>query len=269
MKKLMKTILTAAAALALTACSSSASSAASGSAPADQLARIKEAGKIVVGMEGNWQPWTYHDETDTLVGYDVEVAKAIADKLGVEVEFAEGPWDGLFAGMSSGRYDLVVNGVDITEDRLETYDFTDPYIYTHNVLIVRSDNTEITCFEDLKGKKTANSIGSTYMELGEQYGAEVTGVDSLEETLELVLTGRVDATINADMSFQDYMNVYPDAQLKVADVTDDAISIAIPTMKGDDSASLREAINAALAELKADGTLSKLSVKYFGADYTK
>ena len=85
----------------------------------DQLAQIKEKGEIVVAMEGTWSPWTYHDENDELVGYDVEVAKAIAEKLGVEATFVEGEWDGLFAGMDAGRYDIVVNGVDITEERAQ------------------------------------------------------------------------------------------------------------------------------------------------------
>ena len=90
----------------------------------DQLAQIQEKGEIVVAMEGTWSPWTYHDENDELVGYDVEVAKAIADKLGVKATFVEGEWDGLFAGMDAGRYDIVVNGVDVTEERAEKYDFT-------------------------------------------------------------------------------------------------------------------------------------------------
>ena len=80
-------------------------------ANADALARIQQKGKITVAMEGTWAPWTYHDENDKLVGFDVEVAQQIADKLGVEAEFVEGEWDGLFAGLDSGRYDIVVNGV--------------------------------------------------------------------------------------------------------------------------------------------------------------
>ena len=83
----------------------------------DLLATIKERGEIIVAMEGTWAPWTYHDESDKLVGYDVEVAAAIAEKLGVKANFVEGEWDGLLAGLDAGRYDIMVNGVDITEDR--------------------------------------------------------------------------------------------------------------------------------------------------------
>ena len=84
-------------------------------AAGDQLARIKDKGEIVIAMEGTWAPWTYHDETDKLVGFDVEVAEAIANELGVKATFVEGEWDGLFAGLDNNRYDLVVNGVDVTE----------------------------------------------------------------------------------------------------------------------------------------------------------
>ena len=155
----------------------------SSSASRDHLARIKSAGELKVGLEGDWQPFSFHDEKDKLVGYDVEVAQNLAKKLGVKAKIVEGPWDGLFAGMDSGRYDLVINGVDITPERAKTYDFSTPYAYDRTVLITRSDNNDIHSFNDLKGKTTANSIGSTYQEIGEKYGAKVSGVDTLAETV--------------------------------------------------------------------------------------
>lgn len=232
----------------------------------DQLAQIQKKGEIVVAMEGTWSPWTYHDENDELVGYDVEVAKAIAEKLGVKATFVEGEWDGLFAGMDAGRYDIVINGVDVTEERSEKYDFTEPYAYNRTAIIVKKDNDEIQSFEDLAGKHTANTISSTYAELAEQYGADVTGVDDLNQTFELLLSGRIDATLNAELTYYDYLKAHPDADVKIAALTDTASEVAIPLRKGDESASLREAINTALDELRADGTLSELSVKYFGSD---
>lgn len=235
----------------------------------DQLARIREAGKITVAMEGTWAPWTYHDESDKLVGFDVEVAQQIAGKLGVEAEFIEGEWDGLLAGLEAGRYDIMVNGVDYTEERAQKYDFTEPYGYIRTAIIVNKDNTDITSFEDLKGKTTANTISSTYAELAERYGATTTGVDDLNQTIELLLQKRIDATLNAEVTFYDYMGVHPDAALKIAALTEDANHVCIPLRKGEDSQSLREAINQAIAELKADGTLGQISEKYFGTDITK
>ena len=269
----MMSVMAAAGVLTLSGCSNSSTSTAASSgassaagSTADQLATIQSNGKLIVALEGAWQPWSYHDESDTLVGYDVEVSRAIAEKLGVEPEYVESDWDSLFAGLDAGRYDMVCNGVEVTEERAKTYDFTTPYGYIHTALAVRKDNEDIHSFEDLKGKTTANSLASTYMELAESYGATVQGIDTLEETIQLLTAGRIDATLNADVSFYDYLNVHPDADFKIVAQTEDASHVAIPLRKGDNSATLLEAVNNAIDELRADGTLKELSEKYFGQD---
>lgn len=232
----------------------------------DLLSRIRDKGQIVVAMEGAWAPWTYHDESDQLVGFDVEVSKAIAEKLGVEASFVECEWDGIFAGLDAKRYDIAANGVEVTDERGEKYDFTTPYGYIRTALIVRGDNEDINSFEDLAGKRTANSIASTYMTLAESYGAQAVGVDTLDQTIEMVLTGRVDATLNAEVSFYDYLRVHPDANVKVVALTEEASSVSIPVRKGEENATLLTALNDAIDALRAEGTLSKISVKYFGSD---
>ena len=269
----MMSVMAAAGVLTLSGCSNSSTSTAASSgassaagSSADQLAAIQASGKLIVALEGAWQPWSYHDESDTLVGYDVEVSRAIAEKLGVEPEYVESDWDSLFAGMDAGRYDLVCNGVEVTDERSKTYDFTTPYGYIHTALAVKKDNDTITSFEDLKGKTTANSLASTYMELAESYGATVQGIDTLEETIQLLAAGRIDATLNADVSFYDYLNVHPDADFKIVAQTEEASHVAIPLRKGEETASLREAIDKAIEELRAEGTLTELSEKYFGQD---
>lgn len=253
----------------LTGCSSQSNNQATVAASGDLLAQIQEKGEIVIAMEGTWAPWTYHDENDELVGYDVEVGKAIAEKLGVTATFVEGEWDGLLAGLDAGRYDIMVNGVGITPERQEKYDFTTPYAYNRTAVIVRGDYDEIHSMEDLNGKKTANTISSTYAEQAEAYGATVTGVDDLNQTIELLLAGRIDATLNAEVVFADYQKAHPEANIKIAAYSDDVEQVAIPIRKSADTATLLAAINQALAELDADGTLSALSVKYFGTDISK
>lgn len=235
----------------------------------DHLGKIKENGKIVIAMEGQWAPWTYHDETGDLVGYDTEVGRAIADKLGVEAEFVEGEWDGLFTGLDGKRYDVIINGVEITEERSAKYDFTTPYAYIRTALVVAEDNEDIKEFEDLNGKQTSNSLGSTYADLAEKYGATVQNVDTLSETIDMVLSGRVDATLNAEVSFYDYLGEHPDAPFKIVNLTKDASEVSIPLVKGEDNASLKEAIDKAIDELAKDGTLTELSNKYFGSDISK
>lgn len=234
----------------------------------DLLARIREKGEIIVATEGAWRPWTFHDEQDQLVGFDVEVAQKIAEKLGVKATFVEVEWDGIFAGLNSRRYDIAANGVEITEERAEKYDFSVPYGYIRTALVVRNDNESIKSFEDLKGKKTANSIASTYMTLAESYGAEAVGVDTLDQTITMVLAGRADATLNAEVSIYDYLSEHPDAELKIVGRTEEASHVSIPMRKEADCATLVEAVNQAIEELRAEGELSRISEKYFGSDIT-
>ena len=235
----------------------------------DLLAQIQERGEIVIATEGTWAPWTYHDENDELVGYDIEVAKAIAEKLDVTATFVEGEWDGLLSGVESGRYDIMANGVEIDDARREKYDFSVPYAYNRIVIIVRGDNEDIQSFEDLEGKTTANTLQSTYAKMAEQYGATVTAVDDLNQTIQLLLSDRIDATLNSDVTANDYMTAQPDADIKIAAVSEDATQVAIPMRKGEETATLRAAIDEALNELSEEGVLTELSEKYFGIDISQ
>lgn len=204
----------------LSGCGSTSGSGAK-SASGDELAQIRKKGEIVFATEGTWSPWTYHDKSDKLVGFDIEIARAAAKKLGVKATFVEGKWDGLLAGLEAGRYDSMANGVEVTAERKEKYDFSEPYGYIRTAIIVKNDST-ISSFQDLKGKTTANTLSSTYAELAERYGAKTTGVDDLNQTIELLLAGRVDATLNAEVTYYDYMNQHPDAKLRIAALTDNA-----------------------------------------------
>ena len=234
----------------------------------DLLAKIQEEGKITVAMEGNWAPWTYEDEEGNLVGFEVEVASAVAEKLGVEAEFVTGEWDGLLAGVQAGRYDIMANGVGYTEERAQAYYFSDFYAFNRTVLVVRGDNEEIQSFEDLEGKTTCNSANSTYQLIAEKFGANVKDVESLDGTIEELLAGRVDATLNAEVSINDFMKEKPDADIKIVAVDSDVEKVGMIMPYGEASASLQEAINQALSELREEGKLSEISEKYFGMDIT-
>ena len=233
----------------------------------DQLARIQERGSIIIATEGNWAPWTYHDSEGNLIGFDVELGRLLAAELGVKAQFEEAIWDSIFSGIDSGLYDIACNGVGYTEDRAQNYSFSQPYVYTKKALIVAADNDSITKFEDLNGKKTANTASSTYAEIARKYGAEVIPVDSLNQTIDMLVRGEIDATVNSQDSFNTYMQVNPDARIKVAAFSSGE-KVAIPMVKDPDSATLLEAINRAIDTLRANGKLAELSIKYFGTDNT-
>ena len=234
----------------------------------DGLALIREKGTLVIGTEGNWSPWTYHDENDVLTGLDVEIGKLIAEGLGVEAVFQEAPWDALLAGVDSGRFDIICNGVGYTEERAKSYNFTTPYVYSNKVLVVAENNTEIQSTDDLKGKKTANSASSTYAALAEEYGATLVPVDTLGETMDMLQQGRVDATINAQVSIADYLKEHPEAKIKIVQVLA-GDPVAYPVHFGEEYRTLVDAINESLETARQDGRLAEISMKFFNVDATK
>lgn len=237
----------------------------------DLLAEIKDRGYVTIATEGAWSPWTYHDpETEELVGFDVELGKLIAKGLGVEARFEEVVWDSILSGVSaqSKRFDLGINGVDWTAERAEAYNFSDPYVYTSSVLIVPEANTDIKSFEDLAGHTTTNSIGSVYQTMAESYGATVITGDTFADTINLITRGDADATINALETYSDYIKEKPDAPIKVV-AQSAGNPICIIAAKDDSTVSLISEINKILADLRASGELSALSVKYFGLDITE
>lgn len=231
------------------------------------LDQVKAAGVLRVGTEGTYPPFTYHDDSNALVGFDVEIAQEIAKRIGVKAEFVEGPWDGLIAGIDANRYDVVINQVGITDARKEKYDFSEPYIASKAVLIVKGDNTDITSFESLKGKKSAQTLTSNFGKLAEASGAELVGTEGFDQSVALVLQGRADATINDSLSFYDFKKKQPDANLKIAAEQENADYSGVLLAKG--KPELLAAINAALEEIKSDGTYSAISQKYFGADVSQ
>ena len=240
----------------------------SASAGDDLLAKVQNSGKLVIAMEGNWAPWTYENEDGELVGFEVEVSRAVAEKLGVTPEYVTGEWDGLLAGVQAGRYDVMANGVGYTEERAQAYYYSDFYAFNRTALVVRGDNKEIKSLEDLDGKTTCNSANSTYQLLAEKYGATVKDVESLAGTIDELMAGRVDATLNAEVSINDYMREQPDADIKIVAYDPDVEQVGMIMPYGASSDSLRDAINQALEELRADGTLTEISNKYFGMDIT-
>ena len=233
----------------------------------DELAAIQKAGKFVVGIEGVYPPFNYHDDAGELAGFDIDLANAIAEKLGVKAEFVEAPWDSLLAGVDSKRFDTVINNVSISEERKAKYDFSDPYIYSPTWVLVRTDNDSIKSTADLNGKKIAENSTSVLATYYEDLGAELVAIDTSSEAINLLLQDRVDFLSFSGITFSSYLDEHPDTDIKVAfDVPEAGQQVGIPVRKGEER--LLAEINKALDELRADGTLAKLSEKHLKNDFT-
>lgn len=234
----------------------------SGGAEDDLLAKVQEEGTLVIGTEGTYPPFTFHDESGELTGFDVEIAREVADRLGVEAEFLETQWDAMFAGLDASRFDMVANQVGINPERQESYEFSDPYITSTAVLVVAEDDTEILSFEDLDGKLSAQSLTSNYAETATSFGAELEGVEGFNQAIELLNSGRVDATVNDNLTVLDFLNQRPDAQVKVVDESEDAAQSGL--LFRQDSGAIVDEVNQALADMIEDGTYDEISEKWFG-----
>ena len=229
-------------------------------------AKTIQEGVLKVATEGTYSPYSFHDEKGELTGYDVDIAKAVADKLGLKVEFVEAPWDAMLAAFDAGKADVVFNQVSITDERKKKYEFSEPYTVPRAVLITHKDTQDIKGFDDLKGKKSAHSATSNWAQIAEKHGAQVVVVDGFSKGVELIAQKRADATINDDVTFLDYVKQRPNAPIKVV-FTGEAIPTAALAHK--DNAELIAQINKALSELKSSGKLKEISEKYFGKNISE
>jgi cystine transport system substrate-binding protein len=252
----------AAATLALSACGADEPTAASSAAGDDG-----SAGVLRVGTEGTYSPFSFHDpESNELTGYDVDVITAVAEKMGMEVEFSEVPWDAIFAGLEAGRYDVIANQVSITDERVEKYDFTAPYTVSTGAVVTRADDDSVSSLEDLAGKTSAQSSTSNWATVATEAGAQVEAVEGFTQAVTLLKQGRVDVTINDDLAVLNYLETTGDSSVKIAASTDDVSEQAFALVKDSE---LTDEVDAALAELRADGTLAEISEEWFGDDVSE
>jgi cystine transport system substrate-binding protein len=274
MKFRLSALLGTAAALSLTVAACGAPAAPGGSAPSASTAsgatlqQVKDAGVLTVGTEGTYKPFSFHEGGNgPLTGYDVEVITAVADKLGVKPKFEETQWDAIFAGLDAARFDVIANQVTINDERKAKYDFSEPYTVSRGVIVTKADNNEISSFADLKGKTTAQSLTSNWYQLAKDSGAKVEAVEGWAQSVSLLEQGRVDATINDKLTYLDYQATNHNENIKIAAETPETSESALAFRKG--STDLVDAVDKALDELRQDGTLAKISEKYFGQDVTK
>lgn len=234
-----------------------------GSSSGPLLDDIVDDGVLVVGTEGTYSPFSYQGEDGELTGYDIDVVRAVADELGVRVEFVQTPFDAIFAGLQSERFDLIANQVTINSERENAYDLSKPYTVSEGEILTAANDDTIDSVADLAGKTTAQSSTSNWADVAAEAGANVEAVEGFVQAVTLVKDGRVDATVNDSLAIAEYLAQTGDTGVEVAAQTGDTSYQAFAARQ--DSGLMGE-IDAAIDTLQADGTLAQISERYFGSD---
>ncbi len=238
----------------------------------NSLKYITDKGTFVLGLDDSFPPMGFRDDNDNIVGFDIDLAAAVCEKLGVELELQPIEWDAKEQELSTKNIDCIWNGLSVTPDREENLTLSESYM-TNNISLVVVKNSPIASMADMASKRLAVQSGSSAEEtlnadenkdfkdsLGQvnPFGDYATALMDLE-------TGNSDAVL-MDSIVADYMITSAGKDYKVLDETLLEDRYAIGFRKGDEA--LCKAVEAALTELKADGTIAEISTKWFGADIT-
>jgi polar amino acid transport system substrate-binding protein len=223
----------------------------------------KKATKVVVASDATWPPMEFVDEQKNVVGFDIDLVKALAEAGKFEVEIKNTAWDGIFAGLAAGNYQVVASSVTITDERKATMDFSEPYVNAGQVLVVRKETTGVTTLADLVGKKVGGQIGTTgVIEIGKVAGVVLKTYDEIGLAYQDLANGNIvgvvaDSPIAANFALQN--PTYKDKLMIVGKpFTDEWLGFAFK--KGD--AKTLKLFNDALAKVKSSGKLAELEAKW-------
>lgn len=229
--------------------------------------RVKSAGKITIGLDDSYPPMEYRDEQNKLVGFDIDLGNAIGKKLGVTIDWLPTAWDGILPSLQSKKFDMILSSLSITDERKKSIGFSEPYIQGGPIIITKKGNTSIKSDTDLNGKVVGVQLGST----GEDAAKAITGIkelkkyDKITEALQDLAAGRTEAVVADDQVGRYYVGLAADQYVVAAKMHDEPFGIGF--RKEDQP--LNDAVQKAINDLKADGTLSKISMKWFKTDYYK
>lgn len=233
----------------------------------DTYTKVKESGVLLVGTEGTYKPFSYHDEkTNDLTGFDVEVAREVGKRLGLTVQFKEIPWDGMLTSLSSRKIDMVANQVGIKPERQKKFDFSTPYTISYAQIVVKNDNETIQSIKDVKGKKAGQTTTSNYGKMAQEAGATIVPYEDMMSAMRDVAAGRIDLSMNDRLAIAEMIK-QTHLPLKTVGEQVEKSSSAFAFPK--ESEKLVNEVNNVLEDMKKDGTLAKISNKYFGLDASK
>jgi len=236
---------------------------------ADLLDTVKARGTLRIAMEGTYPPFNFKDpKTGQLAGYDVDVAKAVSAKLGLKPEFVSTEWSAILAGLAAGKYDVIVSQVGITPKREQAFDFSQPYTYSSPQLIVRrNESLQYKTLADLKGKTLGVGQGSVFEQQAKAVpGIVVKSYPAAPENLQDLAFGRVDAALN-DSLMVAYLLKNSQLPIKAGARVGAVERMGIPFRKGNPK--FKAAVDKALAELQRDGSLARMSTRWFGSDASR
>ncbi|GAK30109.1 cystine transport system substrate-binding protein [Weissella oryzae SG25] len=233
-----------------------------------QSSELKTKGTLTVGLEGTYSPFSYVGKNGKLTGYDVDVATQVAKKLHLKVKFVETKFDSLPAGLDANKFDVIYNDMGINPQRQKNYSFGSQYLYTKGVLIVKKGST-LKDPAKVKGEKLAQSTSSNYGVTAQKLGADIIASPGFTESLDLVESGKAAGTFNSADSWGVYKKANPKTDLVAIDASKVLPKSGAAPMLRKDNSALAKKITKAQKALQKDGTLKKLSIKYFGSDLSK
>lgn len=235
------------------------------------LTTIKEKGKFIVGLDDNFPPMGFRDEEGDIVGFDIDLAKEVAERMDVDVEFKPVEWDGVLFSLKNGTIDVIWNGLTITEERSEQIAFSKPYLDNRQIIVVQEDST-ITDKDDLAGKIIGIQLGSSSENALNSEQEVVNKLEELRrfsnntEALMDLQTGRIDAVVVDEILGRYYISKKPDVyKVLEDDFGHESYGVGIRQ----EDVKFKEEIDSILDEMKEDGTAAEISNKWFGEDILK
>ena len=240
----------------------------------NSLEKVKQAGKLILGLDDSFPPMGYRDDNDEIVGYDIDLAKEVASRMGVELVLQPIDWDYKESELSDGNIDCIWNGMSIDDERREKLNLSEPYLNNQQVVVVLSDSG-INTLADLAGKEVILQAGSTaegaldsHPEVKETLkDGQAIPVDNNVQAMMELKNGTGDAVIMDAVVARYYLNLEDGDAYKILDEVLSEEEYAIGFRKGDQE--LRDEVQKILGEMKADGKLAEITIKWFGEDISK